>query len=443
MIIVNMNNTPGYFYAISYWIACIGIIYKTKRKINGWLLGIVQFLFLFVLVSFMQITDGINYVFFMPCILFCIGLMLSQIYFSCDFSILNAAYYCVRAFIMGEFVASLCWQIYYYFVLYFNINTRESVRFMFMLITYLIVFFLIFYLNNKISTGIEYIEINKQQLCVVIIISISVFIMSNLSYVFANTPFSSQFTKEMFIIRTLVDLAGMIVLFAYHAQIKELQMKLEVSLLQNMVNVQYENYQKSLQSIEMINQKYHDLKHYITVIKDEISNEGSFKYLERIENEIKIYEFQNKTGNKVLDTILSSKSYYCINKGITLTCVVDGEKLNFIDNMDISVLFGNALDNAIESVEKVKDKEKRLIHLSVDKKKNFLKIHIENYYEDDIIFENGLPISTKDDKIFHGYGIKSIKSIVKKYGGSAIVEAKSNWFELRVLIPIPYCREQV
>lgn len=52
-----------------------------------------------------------------------------------------------------------------------------------------------------------------------------------------------------------------------------------------------------------------------------------------------------------------------------------------MDVMDISALFGNALDNAIESVKKIPDREKRLIHVAVAKQKGFLRIRVENCYE--------------------------------------------------------------
>lgn len=63
--------------------------------------------------------------------------------------------------------------------------------------------------------------------------------------------------------------------------------------------------------------------------------------------------------------------------------------------MDISALFGNALDNAIESVRKIADPDKRLIHVSVQRQKGFLRIRIENCFEGKIRFENGMPVTSK------------------------------------------------
>ena len=92
------------------------------------------------------------------------------------------------------------------------------------------------------------------------------------------------------------------------------------------------------------------------MLRSETSEEKAH-YLDAMEQEIRSYEAQNKTGNEVLDTILTSKSLYCQQHGITLTCVADGAALDFMDTMDLCSLFGNALDNAIESVEKLPDSE--------------------------------------------------------------------------------------
>ena len=155
-----------------------------------------------------------------------------------------------------------------------------------------------------------------------------------------------------------------------------------------------------------------------------------------MEQEIKCYEAQNKTGNRILDTILTATTIQCQSHGISLTCVADGKELEFMQPMDISALFGNALDNAIESVKKISDRQKRLIHVSVARQKNFLRIKVENCYEGDLEFENGMPKTTKQDKRYHGYGMKSIRKIVEKYNGSVTVNAEDGWFELRILMVV-------
>ena len=64
-------------------------------------------------------------------------------------------------------------------------------------------------------------------------------------------------------------------------------------------------------------------------------------------------------------------------------------------------------------------------------------IQIENYYMHELSLQNGLPQTTKPDTNNHGYGLKSIVSIVELYGGTAEVKAEDGIFLLSLIIPIP------
>lgn len=434
---IELINTPGYYYSIAYFLSALIVIATNRRRIDKGKRFGVHVCFFASIVGFMALTDGVRQVWFLPCMVVSISLLFLYIYVCCEFKLTEAGYYCARAFIMGEFAASLCWQIYFYLVkIVSSVSDTSMGRVIQLSISYLLIFGVIYWLEHYFQKDVENVHINRRELITVIVMSVAVFAVSNLSYLNQNVLFSSRFAGEMFTIRTLVDLSGMAMLYAYHIQVRELQMKFEVDTLQNILEMQYRNYQLSQESIEIVNQKYHDLKHQITLLKAEANSEKSTRYLEQMEKEIKSYEAQNKTGNKVLDAVLTSKSMYCQNKGIGLTCVADGTLLNFIAEMDISALFGNVLDNAIESVEKLDAPEKRLIHLYVAQQKNFLRIKVENYCEEKITFKNGMPQTTKEDKQFHGFGMKSIQSTVRKYGGSVTAGLQDNWFELRILIPL-------
>ena len=63
-------------------------------------------------------------------------------------------------------------------------------------------------------------------------------------------------------------------------------------------------------------------------------------------------------------------------------------------------------------------------------------LNIHNSFEGNLMFENGLPKTTKKDEIFHGYGMKSIKMIVEKYDGNLTVAVKDGIFNLDILFPL-------
>lgn len=427
-------NTPGYYYAIAYALSVFVIACTNERKLGRWKLAAVSCVQFALLLFFMTETDGVRQELFIPSMMVIVGLLLGYIYICNDFSFREAGFYCVKAFINGEFAASMCWQIYYY-LRYVRGMHGEHWRWVELVLVYAVIFAILTLIELNLKKDLEELHITRRELLVVIIIAASVFAMSNLSYLDQNGLFSGSFVMDIFIIRTLVDLSGIAVLYAYHIQVKEVQIRFEKDALHNIMEMQYKNYQLSKENIDMVNQKYHDLKHQINILKTQSYTGKSTSYLEKMEREIRVYETQNKTGNEILDAVLTNKAMICQNKEIELKFIVDGEALSFMDDMDVSALFGNMLDNAIESAEKQQEKQKRLIWLYVTREKQFVRIRTENYCDEKIHFKNGMPVTMKKDRRLHGYGMKSIKSTVEKYHGSVVAAQENNWFELKILLP--------
>ena len=94
------------------------------------------------------------------------------------------------------------------------------------------------------------------------------------------------------------------------------------------------------------------------------------------------------------------------------------------------------LDNAIEAVERNADENRRCIGMSVKESKGMISAHFENYYAGKLDFDDGLPLTTKSDKRYHGFGMKSIKMLAEKYGGYVSVKAEDGVFNLNILLPI-------
>ena len=427
-------NTPGYYYAIAYALSVFVITCTNERKIGRWKLAAVSCAQFALLLFFMTVTDGVRQELFVPSMLLIVLLLLGYIYICNDFSLREAGFYFVKAFINGEFAASLCWQIYYY-LRYVRGIQGELLKWVELIFVYAVIFTILALMELNLKKDLEELHITRRELLVVIIIAASVFAMSNLSYLDQNGLFSGTFVMDIFIIRTLVDLSGIAVLYAYHVQVKEIQIRFEKETLHNIMEMQYKNYQLSKENIDMVNRKYHDLKHQINLLKTQAYVGKSTSYLEKMEREIRVYETQNKTGNQILDAVLTNKAMICQNKEIELKFIVDGGALSFMEDMDVSALFGNMLDNAIESAEKQREKQKRLIWLYVTKEKQFVRIRTENYCDEKIQFKNGMPVTTKKDRRLHGYGMKSIKSTVEKYHGSVVAAQENNWFELKILLP--------
>ena len=291
-------------------------------------------------------------------------------------------------------------------------------------------------ISSRYISGTERMDTTGRELLFAAVIGLSVFLMSNIGFVYSQTPFSGKYASDIFNVRTLIDLGGLAILVAYHIQRLHLRAQHDLESMEMILHNQYTQYQQSQETLDLINYKYHDLKHHIIALRAEENKEKRNAYLDKMEDEIRNYEAQNKTGNQVLDTLLTAKSLYCMREKIALTYVVDGARLDFMDVMDICSIFGNALDNAIECEKKIPETEKRMIHVSMFVQQTFLIIRFENYCEGELNFEQNLPVTTKKQAEFHGYGLKSLRHTVHKYGGEVDIDVADQWFRLKILIPL-------
>lgn len=429
-----MPDIPRIYTAIAEWMACMLFILPVKKRFDNAKTGALMAVFLIVQSVFLMITGSVKIYFWIPCMIIAVLLMIGFIYGCCEISLRDAGYFGMIAFVAAEFMASIEWQV----VCFFWDGTVPAVAIQGVVLAaiYGCVAVILYKMLHMHLPKDGKMGISIKEYISGLVIAIAVFAVSNISFLTENTPFSGRYSFEIGNIRTLVDLGGIAILYAHLIQCCELRVRKELEAVQNVLQNQYVQYKQSRESIELINYKYHDLKHQIAVLRSEEDPKKREEFLNRMEEEIRQYEAQNKTGNKVLDTVLTTKSLYCAKHGITFTCVADGTLLDFMDVMDICSIFGNALDNAIECEVKIPEKEKRLIHVTVSKQRQFLILRFENYCEETLQYQEGTPVTTKKEKEFHGYGLKSIQYTVNKYEGAVSVNLEDNWFELKVLIPI-------
>ena len=155
-----------------------------------------------------------------------------------------------------------------------------------------------------------------------------------------------------------------------------------------------------------------------------------------MEDSVNIYDSMVKTGNEVLDTVLTEKSLFCAASNIKVNCIADGRRMDVFDPVDLYTVFGNALDNAIESVKQLENQEMRMIDVLVYVRKQFLMINIMNPIGSRLEFDGDVPVSTKAKNGYHGFGLKSIRYTVSKYNGFMKIDTDENIFSLKILIPL-------
>lgn len=427
-------DIPRVYTAIAEWPACLIFIAVLKPRFDRKKTMFISYSMLGIHTIFMYLTGSISLYFWIPCMIVAYFSMTLFIFACCKTSYWESCYYAFLGFVIAECLASLEWQMFNYFSKGYGAPWYVQGIFLFIIYGAIVLGMWNILRGHIPSDG--YLDISRKDWLTALFIAIVVFSFSNLSFITKDTPFSGEYVQEIANIRSLVDIAGVAILYAHFVLCCKNKTRMELEAVQNVLENQYIQYKQSRESIELINYKYHDLKHQIEMLRKEQDPEKRNAFLNQMEDEIKQYELQNKTGNNVLDTVLTGKSMYCDKHGITLTSVVDGSLLDFMETMDICSIFGNALDNAIESVLAIPEKEKRLIHVTVAKQKSFILIRVENYFEGNLEYSKGELESTKKEKAFHGYGIKSIRYTVNKYDGAVDIDTENQWFNLKILIPM-------
>lgn len=232
---------------------------------------------------------------------------------------------------------------------------------------------------------------------------------------------------------------GEIIFYVFMLMIQVLMLasakeRTEFHTMQKLWLEEQKQYRLVKENIDAINIKCHDLKHQIRTLRE--TGQVDPAYLDDLERSVSIYNSAVHTGSETLDIVLTDKRLHCATHGIQFTCIAEGGRMAFMEAMDIFSLFGNILDNAIECELRIKDKKKRLIHLAVYAKMDFLVIRCGNYCEEVLEFQDGIPVSTKGDGDYHGFGVKSIRRAAEKYGGTMTIHSQDGWFELNIVIPV-------
>jgi hypothetical protein len=197
--------------------------------------------------------------------------------------------------------------------------------------------------------------------------------------------------------------------------------------MEKMMRDQAKMYQNSKESIDLINIKYHDLKKQINMIEKSGITEKDKTAIEEVKTGITNYESLAKTGNEAIDILLSEKALVLEKNRIRLSYIMDGNLLSFMPSVDVFSLVGNALDNAIEAVIQ-EEEDHRIISMKLYEKNSLILFEIQNYTSKQIDMKK--ITTTKKDADYHGFGMKAMDYIVRKYDGTLNLNCANSLFTL-------------
>lgn len=186
--------------------------------------------------------------------------------------------------------------------------------------------------------------------------------------------------------------------------------------------------------MEQNRQLSHDLKNHFIILKGygkEGNCEGICNYIDGVEKEYFSVKVCSWIGNSVADMLIEQKRVQAEKERIAFDIeIVPIEEWLFTDN-DTCSLLGNLLDNAIDACKRIEQNDK-WISLQIEIQKNFLFIKISNSIDEMPVMKKGIPVSTKQNKKRHGYGLKSVERIVNKYNGVITFRIEQNIFEVDI-----------
>ncbi|MDR2572328.1 MAG: GHKL domain-containing protein [Oscillospiraceae bacterium] len=240
----------------------------------------------------------------------------------------------------------------------------------------------------------------------------------------------------------MISIAGLVIInviiFSLFIKIsKDNRRKLKLALLELQVKEQEHSMLKINDQYTEILKIRHDMKNYIgcalTLLK-----QGDYEKAEDYLSDISydklgsITQYIN-TSSSVVNAVVNSKLTLCHECGIIINCNIPGS-IEKITDIDLSILLSNLFDNAIEACQRNKGESK--IDFKISENKGYLKIVLKNTIEESVLKKNPKLRTIKKNKLNHGFGLKTIHDIVKKYDGMINMSEENGEFVTDIMLNI-------
>lgn len=323
---------------------------------------------------------------------------------------------------------------------YLNLVIQKDLyRFVGVVIIQIVLFYLTRFMIKRTKKDSTYSLKWNEWFVLLIIPVISIFTMSFVSLIIINIEDQLSPMQHIFSILSILGIlmTNSLVYVLYVNMQKDHAKQLEYSILQQAFKSQEKSVEETKILYQSVRSIRHDLKQHfqvaLTMLHSGKINEA-VDYMEKY-NDTVLDGISNKVfcDNDVVNYIINSKSKICSDRHIKIYIYIANEIPEFSD-LDLCVLLGNALDNAIEGVSGEGNNE---IYLELRNVDNFFMISVKNTIINSVLEDNPNLISTKNEKEVHGLGVLSMKEVVQKYNGSIEFYESDNKFCCDMLLDIP------
>ena len=227
---------------------------------------------------------------------------------------------------------------------------------------------------------------------------------------------------------------SMVLMFAilFYRVNRQREMESEIARLkQEQAEIVERDYQALRRTYEGNAKLYHDLHNHIEAIYQCLlqgDTEEAARYCEDLRTPVREISQTVWTGDKALDYLISSKLALAEQEHIKTKVNIEYPHNTNIRSVDLTTILGNLLDNALEAAQAAPD-GLRFLNLTIRRINAMLIIKVENGYGHDLKREDGKLLTTKSDRAFHGWGLKSVQTAADRYDGTISTDDKDGIFQ--------------
>lgn len=278
--------------------------------------------------------------------------------------------------------------------------------------------------------------VSNKVINIISVYSIAIFLFLNHYYEFYNRRIDLDVLFGSMLNVIIIILSYIIIFIAIWSINKNMELEYKFKIIDTQVELQKQNYMTLNKNLEKFYTFKHDLRHHILAMKTMMDAENYIAASEYINKFVKDEISQNVSTlckNFTVDSILRYYMSMAIKSNIDFKADLNiPENIN-IDNLDLSIVIGNCVENSIEACNNIMDENGKYINIKAEIIGLQLVIKIKNSFNGKIIKESNV-IKTSKIGEGHGIGLSNVRNISQKYNGYFKVKYEDNEFEVCIIM---------
>lgn len=267
-----------------------------------------------------------------------------------------------------------------------------------------------------------------------VILCVSVAFISSLSLFQISGMASDLHLSVIQTVLTMILLFGLCFIYLFY-RLKLIQNEQSYTLQQNYLL--QENYEMAKASYQANAELYHDMRNHFLIVQNYLADKKiaeAQNYLEKISGNEAMRNTAHWTGIEAVDYLLGQKVSVAIQQKIEVKIHAEYPRECKIDPVDLCTILMNLFDNAVEACLRESDPEKSSIEVTIRRIHHFIIIRVSNTSSTRPEIKDGRLVTSKTDKRYHGWGLRSVQTAVEKYQGTMEYGYDNNQFTVSVML---------